>query len=249
MRAHARKSRMAGCATTTRQRAFALSLNMLFAAITAGDLRDVGLYVIALVLSITVHEFSHAFAAHKLGDPTPEREGRLTLNPTSHTDPIGTLLLPVLAALFHLPLFGWGRPVPTQPQLYTRKVSMRGGMALVAAAGPLSNLALALASVLVLKLLALVGLLGAGMLEILQLFLLLNLVLMAFNLLPIHPLDGGKVLAWLLPPRYRHVDDFMIRWGGLILLALVFAFPQVLSLLLRPFYLAANWMITSVVLP
>ena len=106
-------------------------------ALGAADLRQVGIFVISLVLAITVHEFAHALVAHRLGDPTPEREGRLTLNPVAHADPIGTLLLPILLSLSTTGLmFGWGRPVNTQPRFYRRTITMRAGMALVSFAGP-----------------------------------------------------------------------------------------------------------------
>lgn len=207
-------------------------------AVNVGDLRTALLYVICLILAVTVHEFSHAWAAHRLGDPTPEGQGRLTLNPVAHADPIGTLLLPIVLGLFAPGmLFGWGRPVQTQPRYYTRKVSMRGGMALVAFAGPLSNLLMAAATLLVVWGLALAGIHSPWLTDWqlpIGMFFALNLVLFVFNLLPLHPLDGGKVLGWLLGPKYQHVDDFLLRYGGIILMVLVFALPQVLYTVLGP---------------
>ncbi len=214
-------------------------------AVGATDLRRTLLYVICLVLAVTVHEFAHAFAAHKLGDPTPEGQGRLTLNPVAHADPIGTLVLPITMGLFNTGLlFGWGRPVQTQPRYYTRRVSMRGGMALVAFAGPLSNLLMALLVLLGVWIAALAGahptwLVGRE--SPIPLFYMLNVALFAFNLLPLHPLDGGKVLGWLLPARYDYVDEFLLRYGGFILFALVFALPGVLGWLLSPFVDAGMW--------
>lgn len=207
-------------------------------AVNVGDLRVALLYVLCLILAVTVHEFSHAFAAHRLGDPTPEGQGRLTLNPIAHADPIGTLLLPIVLGLFSPGmLFGWGRPVETQPRYFTRKVTMRGGMALVAFAGPLSNLLLASVT------LALIWGLNKGGVDRawlfdpsmpLAMFFTLNLVLFAFNLLPLHPLDGGKVLGWILGRRHQHIDEFLQRYGGIILMVLVFAVPQVLHAILGP---------------
>ncbi|MCA9635375.1 MAG: site-2 protease family protein [Myxococcales bacterium] len=211
--------------------------------ISAADLRQVAIYVVCLVIAISIHEFAHAFTADRLGDPTPSREGRLTLIPFSHADPIGTLALPVMAALFRLPLLGWGRPVPTQPSFYTRKISMRGGLALVAFAGPLSNFLQAILTLGVLKLLRVAGVSSPGLDGILAVFFQLNLVLMAFNLLPLHPLDGGKILSWLLPPKLSYIDAFFERWGGLILLILVVALPEVLHLMLSPIFKAATWLI------
>lgn len=213
-------------------------------AVNVGDLRRALLYVICLILAVTVHEFSHAFAAHRLGDPTPEGQGRLTLNPVAHADPIGTLLLPiVLGMLSPGMLFGWGRPVQTQPRYYTRKITMRAGMALVAFAGPLSNLLLASVTLAIVWILGLAGFappwLTDGDMPV-RMFFTLNVVLFAFNLLPLHPLDGGKVLGWLLGPRHQNIDDFLQRYGGIILMVLVFALPRVLFTLLGPVLLLGN---------
>lgn len=195
-------------------------------------LTTVGIYLICLVLSIAVHEYCHAVAADRLGDPTPGREGRLTLNPIAHADPIGTLLMPIVAAFTHMPLLGWGRPVNTQPSKYNRKVTMRGGMALVAVAGPFGNL------VLVLVVLGIAAVLGRTMgiskpVEmLLHTMISLNVVLMLFNLLPLHPLDGGKILAAFLPTRLEYVDEFLLRWGPWMLLSLiVFGGPWLAALL------------------
>jgi Zn-dependent protease len=206
--------------------------------IGAADLRLAGIFVLCLVAAISVHEWAHAVTADRLGDPTPSRDGRVTLNPLAHVDPIGTLVLPIIAALFAPGmLFGWGKPVPTQPRLYTRRVSMRGGMALVAFAGPLSNLLLA---ALTLAVIAAMGAAGVAPplapSHPLRVFYSLNVVLFAFNLLPLHPLDGGKVLAWALGARRQHIDDFLQRWGGTILLGLILLPPgrYLLELLLAP---------------
>ncbi len=226
----------------------------------ASDLRRAGIFVICMILAIGVHEFSHAYAAHKLGDPTPEGQGRLTLNPVAHMDPIGTLVLPLVLALYSPGmLFGWGRPVQTDPRRYVRKITMRAGMALVAFAGPLSNLLLALLSLGVIFGLTSAGVISAESLvggSLLQhplvVFFYLNILLFAFNLLPIHPLDGGKVLAWFMGPKYQHIDDFLARNGMYILLALVFVLPAVapalniLGLLFGPFFEAGNWALASV---
>lgn len=241
--------------------AFILSSpGLLAAGLAVDDLRRAGIFVICMILAIGVHEFSHAFAAHRLGDPTPESQGRLTLNPIAHMDPVGTLALPLVLALFSPGmLFGWGRPVETVPRYYNRKVSMRSGMALVAFAGPLSNLVLAALTLGLIAALATAGaldpatILRARTLEHpLHVFFILNLLLFAFNLLPLHPLDGGKVLAWLFGPKYQHVDDFLVRYGGLIVIGLVVA-PYLtngvvnpLAWLFGPFITAGQWVLVSV---
>ncbi len=208
--------------------------------VQASDVRMVLIFVLCLVVSIAFHEFAHAFAADRLGDPTPGREGRLTLNPMAHADPIGTLALPVFAGLTHAPLFGWGRPVMTQPRFYTRKISMRAGMALVAFAGPLSNVLQAIITLAVLWLLQRTDVAHPGLIEVLVLFFGLNLTLAFFNLLPVHPLDGGKVLAWMMPTRWQHIDDTLARYGWMILLALLLI-PGLLHTFFVPVAFVRDW--------
>lgn len=229
---------------------FAMSTGLL--AVGAVDLRRAGIFVICMILAIGVHEYAHALAAHRLGDPTPEGQGRLTLNPVAHMDPIGTLALPLILGLGFLGqgmIFGWGRPVNTQPRHYTRKINMRAGMALVAAAGPLSNLLQAALTLLLIWGLVAGGVLSPAALDVdhpIFVFYQLNILLFAFNLLPLHPLDGGKVLAWILGPRNQNIDDFLMRYGFVILLVLVFALPQVLHLILGPFFSAGQWALSAV---
>lgn len=201
----------------------------------AENLRMAGLVVICLILSVTIHEFAHAFAAHKLGDGTPEAQGRLTLSPMAHADPIGTLILPlILAVTSPGMLFGWGRPVQTDPRNYTRKITMRGGMAIVAFAGPLSNLLQAGLTLAIVAGLSAAGVFAesAFLLKPFGIFFSLNVLLFLFNLLPIHPLDGGKVLSWAFGPKFEPVDDFLRRYGGIVLIVLVLS--GVLGYLLGP---------------
>lgn len=211
-----------------------LTLTPLLAGpINAETLRNAGLYVICLILAVTVHEFAHAYAAHKLGDGTPEAQGRLTLSPMAHADPIGTLILPLMLAVMSPGLiFGWGRPVQTQPRNYTRKITMRAGMAIVAFAGPLSNLLQAGLTLGVVAALSAAGVLTETVLTPLGVFFTLNLILFVFNLLPVHPLDGGKVLSWAFGAKWEPVDDFLRRYGWVVILVLVLS--GVLGYLLKP---------------
>ncbi len=199
-------------------------------------LMTVGIYLICLVLSIAVHEYCHAVAADRLGDPTPGQQGRLSLNPVVHADPVGTLIMPIVAAFTALPLLGWGRPVETQPRNYTRKLSMRSGMALVAVAGPFGNFLLALLVLGVAAVMARTMGISEGINMLLITMLQLNVLLMVFNLLPLHPLDGGKILAALLPSRFEYVDDFLMQYGPWILLGLVFLGGRFLGLVLDPVF-------------
>lgn len=178
--------------------------------------------VITLVVAFTVHELAHAWSADQLGDLTPRRAGRLTLNPLAHLDPLGSLLLIVAG-------FGWARPVPIDPSALERRTP--AGTMLVSAAGPFSNLVLALIASLPFQM-GLVdpfiqpsGLLpSAG--SFLQEFIFINLILLFFNLIPIAPLDGDKVLEYFLPPRGR-LTLYRIRpYGPIVLLMLVVVTPM-----------------------
>jgi Zn-dependent protease len=179
------------------------------------------LNLIAFILCIAVHEFGHAWVANRLGDPTPRLQGRLTLSPLHHIDPWGTLLMPIIGAFTAMPLLAWGRPVQINPVALGRRLSIRTGQMLVAIAGPAMNLVMAIAVSVVIVIAARVGaphrLLDGAFHYLVE----LNISLMIFNLLPIPPLDGGSVLAWLLPRSMQHVVDFLARYGFLILIVLV----------------------------
>jgi len=200
------------------------------------------LFLIALILSVAVHEFGHAWAATRLGDPLPRAQGRLTLNPVRHIDPIGTLLFPIMMLAFHIPLLGWGRPVQTNPQNYTRSLSRPTGHMLVAIAGPAMNMLMAAFVSVVIVAGAKAGLINRDFGEMLISHLVvLNLSLLFFNLLPIPPLDGGAVLAWALPRSMQGVVEFLNRWGFIILLALVMT-PLLQFLMVPGRYLTARWL-------
>jgi Zn-dependent protease len=201
------------------------------------------LLLLALIMSVAVHEFGHAWAANRLGDSLPRSQGRLTLNPIRHADPIGTLLFPAIMIFSGAGLLGWGRPVQTNPYNYTRKISQMTGSALVAVAGPAMNLFLAFLVSVLLVLAVRANVLGLDVAEaLIGNLVVLNLSLLFFNLLPIPPLDGGAVLAWALPRSMQGVIDFLNRWGFVILLGL-FILPQVMGVIMRPArYLTGLWL-------
>ena len=173
---------------------------------------------VAFVVAITIHEFLHAWAADRLGDMTPRREGRVTLNPLRHLDPMGTVLLALVG-------FGWGRPVIVNPLNFA--IGPRAGMALVAVAGPLSNVALALALAPVARTFAGAG--GGPLPEVAGLILVLtvqvNVLLAIFNLIPIPPLDGFAVLVGIVPRELAYRLDRLRTVGPFLLLALLIAGP------------------------
>lgn len=154
------------------------------------------------ILSLSFHEFAHAWSAWRLGDDTAAREGRLTLNPLAHIDLLGTILLPLLGVPF-----GWAKPVPVNPARFRRDVTMGKGMAITASAGPLSNVLLATVAAVLLGLGLrfapdLVDRDSAGRFFLLAM-LQMNVGLALFNLLPVPPLDGSRIVAWLLPYRLQ----------------------------------------------
>lgn len=163
---------------------------------------------ISIIAAITIHEFSHAWAADRLGDPTPRLQGRLTINPLAHLDPIGTLML----LFFH---FGWGKPVQFDP--FNLKNPRRDAM-LIGLAGPASNLLTAIAASLFLQFLL------PSTLFLLP-FISISVVLAIFNLVPIHPLDGGKIITGLLPRELAaEWEAIMRQWGTILLIFLIIPF-------------------------
>jgi Zn-dependent protease len=182
--------------------------------------------LIILILSICVHEFGHAMVADKLGDPLPRSQGRTTLNPIAHADPIGTLLFPLVALVVTKGAslgFGWGRPVQVSPRHFSRKFSMRTGHMMVAAAGPFMNLLFGMFISVVLLILINTGTIDrfGDLAKALHYAVLLNFVLMFFNLIPAPPLDGGAVLEGLLPTRYLPAYQKFSVYGPFVLMGII----------------------------
>lgn len=171
---------------------------------------------IPVLLSLTVHEWAHAWTALKLGDDTAKLLGRVSLNPVDHIDPVGTLL-PLLGVPF-----GWAKPVPINPLRF--RTNMATGVLLTAAAGPISNLILAIAGVALFAAAPVLGLqsgLLASIKEFLQDFILINLLLACFNLIPIPPLDGSRIVDALLPASMRAGWNRFCSLGPLLLVAVI----------------------------
>ncbi|HMM42201.1 MAG TPA: site-2 protease family protein [Thermomicrobiales bacterium] len=185
--------------------------------------------VIAFVVAVTIHEFCHAWSAYQLGDPTAARLGRITLNPVAHFDPIGFLGLMMIAIGW--PAFGWGRPVPVNPNQLRWG---HRGMALTALAGPLSNVVLAILFVVPLRLLNAEPVGFADVLVTQMIFV--NLLLAAFNMIPIPPLDGLKILNGVLPPFWYQFMAPMERYGFIALFAVIIIGGQAGSEVIRAMY-------------
>ncbi|WP_242140269.1 site-2 protease family protein [Sphingomonas sp. TREG-RG-20F-R18-01] len=194
----------------------------------------IAVWLIPLVIAIVFHEVAHGYVARIFGDPTADRLGRLTLNPLRHVDPIGTVVLPMILAIAHAPIFGWAKPVPVDA---SRLRNPRRDMMLVALAGPATNFVLATFAALALG--AFVGLHGgipaqgaphtvAGFVfDSLYSFVLVNVFLGVFNLIPLPPFDGGHVVQGLLPRAAAIQYSKLARFGFPLLLFLLFVLPMI----------------------
>ncbi len=200
-------------------------------------IQQIFLWGIPLIFAIVLHEVAHGFVAFRLGDDTARRAGRLTLNPLKHIDPIGTVALPLLLILTKSPfVFGWAKPVPVN---FARLRPLRKGMLLVALAGPLSNFLQAIVWALVVKITLPAAAQGNALAALLfqmgQIGVGVNIMLMIFNLMPIPPLDGGRVIQALAPPQWAKALVHIERYGMLIVVVLLASgvLSRVLSPLMR----------------
>ena len=199
---------------------------------------------LVLLFSLTIHESAHALAASRLGDSTARLLGRVSLNPAVHVDPVGTILFPVLAAIARMPMIGWAKPVPVNVR---RLAHPRRDCMIIAAAGPVSNLMLAIVSAVALRWVPLspssVGALDitGPLATLVARGVEINLLLALFNMVPIPPLDGGTVLAGVLPGRAADRLDSLRPYGFLIIYGLMLT--GVLGYLVGPpYYLLLSWL-------
>jgi Zn-dependent protease len=192
------------------------------------DLAQRLMILIPLLLSLTVHEWAHAWSAFRLGDDTAQKQGRLTLNPIVHIDPIGTLLLPLLGVPF-----GWAKPVPVSPTRFRRDVNMSRGMIITAAAGPFSNVVLAVLCAVAFGLVARFSpdslTARFGVAPLLMMMIQINVALAIFNMIPVPPLDGSRVVDGLMPYGWRPAWESIVRLSPLLLVAIIFFSGRIIS--------------------
>ena len=197
----------------------------------SNTLYSIATWLIPLTIAIVFHEVAHGLVARRFGDTTAERQGRLTLNPVKHIDPFGTLVLPMLLALAHAPIFGWAKPVPVRAD---RMRNPRRDMIIVALAGPGMNLLLAVVATVVLAAAVALGdggpmTVGGFIARNALNFLLINLFLAVFNLIPLPPFDGGHVVEGLLPRPLAAGFRRFGRFSLLILIVLLLVLPMLSS--------------------
>ncbi|MGB7481998.1 MAG: site-2 protease family protein [Burkholderiaceae bacterium] len=202
-------------------------------------------YALPILFAITLHEAAHAYAAKYFGDSTAYLQGRMSLNPIRHIDPVGTLLIPILLFVVGSPfLFGYAKPVPVE---FGRLRNPKKQMAWVALAGPAANLVMALMWMVLALLLLALGIGEDFFMRMAQAGVLTNLVIFAFNLFPVPPLDGGRILTSILPHQYAYKFAQLEPYGFFIVLALVFL--KVLQYWMIPVMTVANGLLQVLIFP
>ncbi|MBS1797843.1 MAG: site-2 protease family protein [Acidobacteria bacterium] len=212
-------------------------------------------YMVVLLLAISAHEAGHAWMSHKFGDNTAHQLGRVTLNPLAHTDPIGTLLIPIVSFIFgaiggglgRIPLIGWGKPTPVNPRNWT---NYKVANVMVSIAGVLANLILMTIGIVAAKIMMTQGFgvrdfFGGSTNPLAMLvgnLMLLNLSLFIFNLLPFPPLDGSKILSTFLPSSFQPVLDLLEQFGFLFLMLMIYI--GVFDYIFRPFLIGLLYVLS-----
>ena len=211
--------------------------------LSSQDIRWILIGLFVLLVSVALHEFGHAIMAYKLGDDTPRRQGRVTLNPLAHADPIGTFVLPLVGGIYaatgsSVGGFGWGKPVEWQPHRIRRGIRMSTANILVSFAGPAMNLVLATIIALVAVILISQGVIArhSEAEAVLRFAINTNFVLFFFNLLPLPPLDGGHIAQAFVPYKHRDAFNNIAKYAPFILLAMLLISP-----LRKVFLLPALW--------
>lgn len=197
-------------------------------------------YIVVLIMSVVIHEFSHGYAAYLLGDNTARLSGRLTLNPIKHLDLFGSIILPLLLIVSNAGfVIGWAKPVPYNPDNLSNK---RWGNLFVAIAGIAANFVLVIIFGLLIRFAPMLGIpFDSPFYKITSIIVILNLVLILFNLIPIPPLDGSKVLFSFLPLKYRYIENFLEKWGMFLLLFfIIFLWGKVAPLIFVIFKLVTG---------
>lgn len=193
---------------------------------------DFAFIIIILIFSVVIHEVSHGYAANALGDPTAHLAGRLTLNPLKHLDMMGSVIIPAILIFTNAEfIFGWAKPVPYNP--YNLRRGGKWAEAIVAGAGPASNFLIAIIFGLLLRFGTMFGLVAGSFIQIVGIIVFVNIMLGVFNLIPIPPLDGSKVLAGVLPynaeQMYRRFQDNMARYGLIAMFGFIFLFIWIIG--------------------
>lgn len=182
--------------------------------------------IVILIMSVVIHEVAHGYAALALGDPTAKYQGRLTLNPISHLDPVGSVLVPLMGHFLGGFIIGWAKPVPFNP--YNLR-NAKWGEALVAVAGPLSNISIAIIFGLIIRLAIGYEVATGAFLDLARFVVLINITLAIFNLIPIPPLDGSKILFALLPYKWQGLRQKIEQYGLLFVIIFVVFLWQILE--------------------